>query len=54
TYSSYKSQNTWKGLVGVTPNGVITYLSELYPGSTSDKAIIRHSNIKQHLSLSRG
>ncbi|KAE9524196.1 hypothetical protein AGLY_015441 [Aphis glycines] len=29
------------GLVGVAPNGVITYASKLYPGSTSDKKIQR-------------
>ncbi|VEN39655.1 unnamed protein product [Callosobruchus maculatus] len=32
TYSTYKHFNTVKGLVGVAPNGVITFISELYPG----------------------
>lgn len=41
TYSSYKHRNTCKGLVGVAPNGVITYVSELYPGCTSDKKIVK-------------
>ncbi|XP_044763919.1 uncharacterized protein LOC123320620 [Coccinella septempunctata] len=29
TYSSYKHQNTVKGLIGVAPNGVITFVSDL-------------------------
>lgn len=39
TYSSYKHRNTLKGLVGVASNGVITFVSRLYPGSVSDKKI---------------
>lgn len=45
TYSSYKSLNTFKILIGCSPNGALTYCSELYPGSTSDKAIVQHSGI---------
>lgn len=45
TYSSYKHRNTWKLLVGVAPNGVITFVSKAYPGSTSDKKIVEHSGI---------
>ena len=45
TFSHYKQRHTFKGLIGVTPNGVITYASGLYPGSTSDKAIVRHCGI---------
>lgn len=45
TYSSYKHKNTLKGLVGVTPNGIITFVSKLYPGSTSDKKIVSHCGI---------
>ncbi|KAK5639798.1 hypothetical protein RI129_010609 [Pyrocoelia pectoralis] len=45
TYSHYKHRNTLKGLVGVAPNGVITYISPLYPGSTSDKKVVQHSGI---------
>lgn len=45
TYSSYKHRNTLKGLVGIAPNGVITYCSSLYPGSVSDKQIVKHCGI---------
>lgn len=49
TYSTYKHRNTYKGLVGVAPNGVITYVSGLYPGSTSDKKVVAASGILQQL-----
>ncbi|KAG5860807.1 hypothetical protein JTB14_030812 [Gonioctena quinquepunctata] len=39
----------WKGLIGVAPNGVITYISGLYPGSTSDKKIVQHCGILDQL-----
>ena len=45
TFSHYKQRNTFKALVGVAPNGVITYVSQLYPGSTSDKEVVRHSKV---------
>ncbi|XP_057669248.1 uncharacterized protein LOC130901716 [Diorhabda carinulata] len=49
TYSSYKHRNTCKGLVGVAPNGVATFLSCLYPGSTSDKKIVKDCGILNQL-----
>lgn len=49
TYSSYRGMNSFKVLVGVAPNGVITYVSNLYPGSTSDKAIVEMSGFLKHL-----
>ena len=39
TYSQYKSHNTAKGLVGISPSGMITFISHLYGGHVSDKAI---------------
>lgn len=45
TYSHYKHFHTFKALVAVAPNAVIIYVSELYPGSTSDKAIMAHCGI---------
>ena len=40
-----KGKNTLKGLVGIAPSGAITFVSKLYPGSISDKAITRDSGI---------
>lgn len=48
TYSNYKHRNTLKGLVGVAPNGTVTYLSDLYVGNTSDKRIVQHCGILSH------
>ena len=41
--------NSFKVLVGVAPNAVITYVSKLYPGSISDKAIVQESGLLNHL-----
>ena len=38
-YSSYKHHVTYKGLIGIAPSGVITFVSQLFPGSLSDKEI---------------
>ena len=35
--------------MGVAPNCVITYVSKLYPGSVSDKAIVQQSGLLNHL-----
>ena len=43
TWSDYKHHNTWKLLVGVTPNGQVTFLSDLWGGHVSDKQITRES-----------
>ena len=45
TFSHYKQRNTFKGLVGVSPNGAVTFVSDLYPGSVSDKEIVLHSKV---------
>ena len=50
TYSHYKHRNTFKALVGVSPNGAVTFASKLYAGSTSDKEIVRHSCIMEKMS----
>ncbi len=39
TYSTYKSHNTAKGLIGITPNGLVSFVSDLYGGHISDKKI---------------
>jgi hypothetical protein len=43
--SNYKNCNTFKGLVGISPDGVITFVSSLYPGSISDKELTRQCGI---------
>lgn len=48
-YSSYKHRITVKGLVGIAPNGTVTFLSRLYGGSTSDKNIVEDSGIIEKL-----
>ena len=40
-FSSYKNHTTLKGLVGISPGGAITILSQLYTGSISDREIVR-------------
>ena len=37
TFSYYKQRHTFKGSIGVAPNGVIPWACLLYPGCTSDK-----------------
>lgn len=39
-YSLYKRKNTLKALVGVA-HGVITYFSDVYPSSNSDRLLFR-------------
>jgi len=48
TYSSYRGINSFKVLTGVAPNGVLTFVSRLYPGSISDKKIVQQSGILKH------
>lgn len=40
-YSSYKSNTTLKGLVGISPHGAVSFVSGLYTGAISDKEITR-------------
>ena len=42
TYSQYKSYNTAKYLICITPQGVISYISDGYGGRVSDKYITEH------------
>ena len=48
TYSTYRSINSFKALVGVASNGVIIFISKLYFGSTCDKAIVQKCGILSH------
>ena len=42
-FSSYKDHVTVKGLVGIAPSGAITFISQLYSGSISDREIVEQS-----------
>lgn len=48
-FSRYKYRNTWKVLIGISPNGVVTFVSSPFPGSTSDKVIILKSGLLEQL-----
>ena len=48
-YSNYKHNLTAKFLIGVAPNGSITFVSEAFPGSSSDKVVTDQSGIISHL-----
>ena len=39
-YSDYKSHNTYKAVIGITPAGGLSFVSELFPGSVSDREIV--------------
>ena len=43
TWSSYKHHNTAKFLIGCTPNGRISFISQLFVGSISDIELTRVS-----------
>ena len=45
TWSSYKHHNTAKFLIGVAPQGVISYISSAWGGRVSDKYLTEHCGI---------
>ena len=45
TFSSYKNHNTFKGLIGISPGCAITFVSNLFPGSVSDKQLTQKSGL---------
>ena len=45
TFSSYKNKNTLKVMVGCTPRGTVSYVSDAYGGSASDRQIIEGSTL---------
>ena len=51
TYSNYKHFLSAKYLIGVAPNGAISFVSHGFPGSTSDKIVTNESGIISHLKV---
>lgn len=49
TWSSYKHKNTAKVLIGISPQGVVTYVSETWGGRVSDKHLTENCGILQNL-----
>ncbi|XP_042145172.1 uncharacterized protein LOC121835246 [Ixodes scapularis] len=43
SFLSYKSTNTFNGLIGIFPDGTVTCASQLFLGSMSDKECVRQS-----------
>ncbi|GFT70524.1 THAP-type domain-containing protein [Nephila pilipes] len=49
TFSRYKNTNTLKGMIGIMPNGAISFISPLYCGSISDKQLFLKSKLMDRL-----
>ena len=49
TYSTYKSKNTWKKLLSVTPGGTVPFVSKCYGGCASDRYITETCGILENL-----
>ena len=43
TFSTYENKNTLKVMVGCTPKGTVSFISDAYGGCTSDREIIERS-----------
>ena len=50
-FSNYKNSNTYKVLIGISPAGAITFISDLYAGAISDKELTKQSGILQLLEI---
>ncbi|KAI2655910.1 50S ribosomal protein L29 [Labeo rohita] len=48
-YSNYKSHCTMKGLIGIAPHGPVTFVSQLYAGSVSDRELFKQCGITKRL-----
>lgn len=49
TYSTYKSHNTAKALIGITPNCFISFVPDIQPGRLSDKEVVIRSGLVEKL-----
>ncbi|XP_056004164.1 uncharacterized protein LOC130049940 [Ostrea edulis] len=50
TWSEYKHSNTFKILIGVAPNGLVTFVSRLWCGNASDRHIVQQDGLLPKLS----
>ena len=49
TWSNYKHRNTVELLVGITPNGIISFVPPLWTGMVSDKEIVKATGLVNNL-----
>lgn len=49
-WSNYKHHNTIKFLIGITPQGTISYISKTWGGRTSDKQMVELGDFCNHIS----
>ena len=49
TWSNYKHRNSWKALVGTSPNGIVTSVLSLWTGRVSDKELTKCSGLLEKL-----
>ena len=49
TFSASKNNNTVKVLIGITPSGVISFVSKCYEGSISDRKLVGVSGLLEKL-----
>ena len=49
SFSAYKNHNTCKLLVGISPDGAFTFISDLYEGSISDRDLVIASGLLDKL-----